>query len=158
MKTVYWALPLATLATCGALVYLMLELIALGGGALPFDLRPMGYGVMDARIYLQHLSPVGAALYQGAFRLTDTLFPILLALTLCLPLGGRGQVWFLPALAYGLCDLAENLAVAQMLQAGPDVAAQAVALASGFTEGKFVTAIVAIVLALFATLQLWRNR
>jgi hypothetical protein len=158
MKAVYWALPLATLGTCGGVFFLMLHLIAQGGGALPFDLRPMGYGLMAARIYLQHLSPAGIALYQGAFRLTDTLFAIFLALTLCLPLSGRGQVWFLPALAYGLCDLAENLAVARILPAGPEVEAQAVALASGFTEGKFVMAIVASALALFAALQLWRNR
>ena len=159
MKTVYWARPLATLAACGVLVgYLLPQLLAEAGGALPFDLRPFGYSAMEAQVYLQNLTPAGTALYQGAARLTDTIIPILLTLTLCLPLRGRGEIWFLPALAYGLCDLAENLAVARLLHTGPEVSAQAVALASGFTEGKFATAMVAIVLALFAALQAWRNR
>lgn len=113
---------------------------------------------MEARIYLQHLSPTGTALYQGVFRLTDTIFPIVFTLTLCLPLRRRGQVWFLPALIYGLCDLAENLAVARMLLVGPEVEAQAVAQAAGFTQGKFATVIVAVVLALFGALHAWRNR
>ena len=158
MKSVNWALPLVTLAAFGGLCYLVPLLMAEAGGALPFDLRPFGYGLMEARIYLQHLSPTGTALYQGVFRLTDTIFPIVFTLTLCLPLRGRGQVWFLPALIYGLCDLAENLAVARMLLVGPEVEAQAVALAAGFTQGKFATVIVAVVLALFGALQAWRNR
>ena len=77
MKVVYWALPLATLAVAGVLTYLLPHLVAEAGGAQPFDLRPLGYSAMEARIYLQSLSPAGAALYQGAFRLTDTIFPIL---------------------------------------------------------------------------------
>lgn len=158
MKVVYWALPLATLAVAGVLTYLLPHLVAEAGGAQPFDLRPLGYSAMEARIYLQSLSPAGAALYQGAFRLTDTIFPILFTLTLCLPLGGRGQIWFLPALAYGLCDLAENVAVARLLQTGPEVAAQAVSLASGFSQGKTAASLVAIVLALFGALQAWRRR
>ena len=159
MKSVYWALPLATLVAFGALYgHFLPQLLAEAGGALPFDLRPLGYSAMEARIYLQHLSPQGTALYQGDFRLMDTIFPILLTLTMCLPLQRRGEVWFMPALAYGICDLAENLAVARMVHTGPEVAAQAVALASGFTEGKFATVSVALVLALWAALQAWRNR
>jgi hypothetical protein len=64
----------------------------------------------------------------------------------------------MPALAYGLCDLAENLAVARLLQTGPDVAAQAVSLASGFSQAKVLAVIAALVLALFGTLQAWRDR
>lgn len=158
MKFMYWALPLATLAAAGVLCLLFPLIIAQAGGALPFDLRPMGYGLIEARIYLSHLSPTGLALYSGAFRLADTAFVILFTLTLCLPLQGRGQIWFLPALAYGLCDLAENLAVARLLLVGPEVEAQAVSLASGFSEGKCAAAIVAILLALFGALHLWRNR
>ena len=158
MRIVYWALPLATLAIAGLLAYLSVQLAAQAGGAQPFELRLLGYSAMEARIYLQNLSVDGVALYQGAFRLTDTIFPILLTLTLCLPLHGRGQFWFMPALAFGLCDLAENLAVARLLQTGPEVPAQAVSLASGFTQAKAVAVIVAVGLALVGALQAWRNR
>ena len=159
MKLVYWALPLATLVAFGALYGLFLpQLLAEAGGAIPFDLRPLGYSAVEAQIYLQSLSPQGSALYQGAFRLTDTIFPILFTLSLCLPLRRRGEIWFMPALAYGLCDLAENLAVARLLQTGPDVAAQAVSLASGFSQAKVLAVIAALVLALFGTLQAWRDR
>jgi hypothetical protein len=61
-------------------------------------------------------------------------------------------------LAYGLCDLAENVAVARLLQTGPEVAAQAVSLASGFSQGKTAASLVAVVLALFGALQAWRRR
>ena len=158
MKIVDWALVLATLAAACVLGYLLPQLVAEAGGAQPFDLRPLGYNVMQARVYLQDLSPVGLALYQGGFRLTDTIFPILFTLTLCLPLRGRGEIWFFPALAYGLCDLAENLAVARLLQTGPEVAAQAVSLASGFSQAKTFALIAALRLALCGMLQAWRHR
>ncbi len=159
MKTVNWALPLATLA-CYLLLMVWLAplLLAQSAGGIPFDLRPMGYDLAAAQAYLATLTPVGAALYLGPIRLMDTVCPILLTLTLCLPLRGRSELWFLPALAFGLFDLAENVAVARLLQAGTDVQAQAVALASAFTQAKFAAGLVAIVPALFGLWQAWRNR
>lgn len=159
MKNLYWALPLATLAAYAILLgYLAPQITADAGGAMPFDLRLMGYSLGEARAYLAALSPEGAGLYLGPFRLLDTLVPMLVTATLCLPLQRRGQFWFLPALAYGLFDLAENVAVARLLHTGPEVEAQAVALASGFTQAKFVALAVAVLLALFASWQVWRKR
>ena len=159
MKTLYWALPLVTLATYGVLLgYVTPQLVADAGGGLPFDLRPLGYGVAAARGYLSALSPAGVDLYLGPFRLTDTLLPMLVTASLCLPLWRRGQFWFLPALTYGLFDLAENLAVARLLHTGPEVEVQAVALASGLTQAKFAALAVAAVLALVAAGQAWRKR
>ena len=159
MKTLYWALPLATLATYAVLLgYVTPQLMADAGGGMPFDLRLMGYSLAEARAYLSALSPSGVALYLGPFRLTDTLLPMLVTATLCLPLRRRGQFWFLPALASGLFDLAENVAVARLLHTGPEVEAQAVALASGFTQAKFVALGVAVLVAAFALVQVWRRR
>ena len=159
MKNLYWALPLATLAVYVALLgYFAPMIVADAAGAVPLDLRVMGYGLAEARAYLSALTPEGTALYLGPFRLTDTLLPILLTGTLCLPLRRRGQFWFLPALAYGLFDLAENLAVARLLHTGPEVEAEAVALASGFTQAKFAALVVAVLLALYALWQVWRTR
>lgn len=157
MKTLNWALPLATLAAYLLLVgYFGPMLSAETAGGTPFDMRPLGYSLVEARAYLSSMSPAGTALYLGPIRLNDTIFPILFTATLCLPLRGRGQLWFLPALAYGLFDLAENIAVARLLRAGNEVEMQAVALASGFTEAKFAAVLVACVLALFALWQAWR--
>lgn len=159
MKIVNWALPLATLASFALLVgYLAPHLSAESAGGVPFDFRPFGYDLAEARAYLANLTPAGTALYLGPIRLNDTLFPILLTATLCLPLRGRGQLWFVAALAYGIFDLSENVAVARLLRAGSDVEAQAVSLASGFTQAKFAAVVVAILLTLIALWQAWRKR
>ncbi|MGV8987938.1 MAG: hypothetical protein ACOH2H_16825 [Cypionkella sp.] len=159
MKTLNWVLPLATIASFAVLIgYYIPQLSTASGGGMPFDLRPMGYSLAEARAYLAQLTPAGVALYLGPIRLLDTLFVILLTATLCLPLRRRGQLWFLPALAYGLFDLAENVAVARLLHAGPEIEAQAVALASGFTQAKFVGVTVAFALALFSLAQAWHRR
>lgn len=155
MKTMNWALPLASLAAYAVLLgYLTPQLAAQSDGALPFDLRPLGYALADARAYLGSLTPAGAALYLGPMRLNDTVVPILFTATLCLPLRRMNQLWFLPALAYGLCDLSENIAVARLLRAGSDVEAGAVALASGFTQAKFAALAVAVLVAVYG---LWRG-
>lgn len=159
MKPLLWLLPLACLASYAMLIlHLAPALSAETSHGLPFDLRPFGYSLTEARAYLAGFTPAGTALYLGPVRLNDTIFPILFTATLCLPLLGRGQFWFLPALAYGLSDLAENLATARLLRVGPEVQAEAVAFASGFTQVKFLTLTVAILLALFALLQAWRQR
>jgi hypothetical protein len=159
MRILNWALVLATLACLALLAgYFVPALIAAASGGLPFDLRADGYDLVEARAYLATLSPAGTALYLGVARLTDTAFPILLTLTLCLPLRGRGQLWFLPALAYGIFDLAENVAVARLLRLGMDVEAGPVGVASGFTQAKFVALAVAVLLALIACWQAWRKR
>lgn len=159
MRFLNWALALTTLAFFALLAwYIVPALVADASGGLPFDLRVDGYDLEEARAYLAALSPAGTALYLGMARLADTLFPILLTLTLCLPLRGRGQLWFLPALAYGIFDLAENVAVARLLRLGMDVGAGPVSVASGFTQAKFLALALALVLALIATWQAWRKR
>jgi hypothetical protein len=153
------ALPLVTLASYVLLAGIFGPRIsAAAGGLLPFDLRALGYDAGAARAFLTALTPEGRDLYLGPVRVNDTVFPILFTLTLCLPLRGWGWLWFLPALAYGLLDLAENMAVAVLLSAGPEVAAGQVALASGLTMAKFAAAVLAIVLALVALVAKWRAR
>lgn len=159
MRLLNWALALATLVVFALLAFdVVPHLVAAASGGLPFDLRFDGYDLAEARAYMAVLSPAGTALYLGWGRLADTVFPILLTLTLCLPLRGRGQLWFLPALAYGIFDLAENVAVARVLRLGLDVEAGPVGVASGFTQAKFVALALALALALYATWQAWRRR
>ena len=154
-RWVNWVLPLAMLASYALLVLvLMPRLVAEAGGAMPFDLRVFGYSRADAHAYLQALSPAGARLYLGPVRLADTLFPILLSLTLCLPLYRWRAWWALPALAYGISDLAENWAVARLVRTGPAVDSGSVVLASALTEAKFALVAVALMLAAAALVSL----
>ena len=157
MKTLNWALPVASLASYALLILYLAPQLSAQSSGLPFDLRALGYTLAEAKAYLAALTPQGTSLYLGPIRLNDTVFPILFTATLCLPLRRLGDWWFLPALAYGLFDLAENLAVARLLRTGPDVEAAAVALASGLTQAKFAAAAVAVLVALYGLWRGWRR-
>lgn len=159
-RLVNWLVPLAALASYLVLILLLApRLSAESAGLLPFDLRALGYSGDAARAYLTALTPAGAALYLGPIRLNDTIFPILFALTLCLPLRRWHWGFTLPALAYGLADLGENWAVARLIRTGPAVDDASVALAAHLTQAKFALAAVAMILALAGLLApLWRRR
>ena len=154
-----WVLPLATVAAYAVLVgWYGPQVQAAAGGLTPFDLRATGYGLDAARAFLTTLTPEGRAIYLGPVRVNDTIFPQLFTATLILPLRRRAWVWWLPALAYGVCDLAENWAVARLLVAGPTVEAGPVALASDLTQAKFAAVAVTVVLALWGLWAGWRAR
>ncbi len=160
-RWVNWLLPLATVASYLVMILVLApRLLAETGGMLPFDLRVFGYSHADAQAYLHAMTPAGAALYLGAIRLNDTVFPILFSLTLCLPLFRWPAVWALPALAYGMADLAENWAVARLIRTGPAVDSGSVAFASALTEVKFALVLAALLVALVALavplLRRWR--
>lgn len=158
-RWVNWLLPLATALTYGLLVgWFGPQVQAAAGGLTPFDLRATGYDAEAARSFLTALTPEGLALYLGPVRVNDTAFPVLFTLTLCLPLRGWGWLWFLPALAYGLADLAENMAVAALLRTGPTVTDGMVAMASGLTMIKFAAVAIAIMVAVLALWGRWRAR
>jgi len=133
------------------------QLRAAAGGLAPFDLRIGGYGAGAANDYLAALSGAGKTLYLGPVRLLDTLFPMLMAGVLLLPLGRRAWRGLaqglrvalgLPALAYGLCDLGENAAISRLLRADLPVDPEAVRLASLLTQAKFLTFGLAVLVAL----------
>lgn len=154
-----WALPVVTAATYAVLVLWFGPQVQQGaGGLLPFDLRPLGYDAAAARAFLTALSPEARDLYLGAVRINDSLFPVLFTLTLCLPLRGLPAAWFLPALGYGLADLAENQAVAALLRTGPLVDDGSIAWASGLTMAKFALVALAILVALAGLRRNWRAR
>ena len=154
---VLWALPVAAALAYGVLVlWFGPQVQAAAGGLLPFDLRVLGYGDEDARQFLTALTPGGRDIYLGPVRITDTVFPILFTLTLCLPIRRWFWAWTLPALAYGLLDLAENLAVATLLRTGPEVGSGPVALASALTVSKFAAVVVAVVITVWGLWRAWR--
>ncbi len=151
-----WGLPVVTVLAYAVLaLWFGPQVQAAAGGLQPFDMRVTGYSLADARAFLAALSPEGLALYQGPVRATDTIVPMLLTLTLCLPLRHRFWVWSLPALGYGLLDLGENWAVSVLLRTGPAVEAGPVMVASALTMLKFAVVTVAAGIALWG---LWDGR
>lgn len=158
-RWVNWLVPLAALASYAVLVlHFGPRLEAEAGGLLPFDLRPLGYDSDAVRAYLAALTPEGAALYLGPIRANDTLVPLLFTLTLLLPLRGWGWLWFLPALAYGFADLAENVAVASLITQGAGVPDGVIAAASALTMAKFAAVTLALLVAALALWGKWRMR
>lgn len=113
------------------------------GGQLPFDLRIAGYSGDEARSYLAALTPSARAFYGDVVGRLDTLFPPLLALSLCLSyqaLASRRVSMILSALAIlaAVLDLMENAAIASMLRADlATIRDDAIALASRLTQLKW---------------------
>lgn len=161
IRAIAWGLPLATLAVYGWLVLgYGLELQRLAGGLPPFDLRLGGYDLDAALRYLAALPPEGVALYLGPIAVLDTVFPVLMGLTLVWwmrPLTTPfGLVCVLAALAYVALDLLENRATGALVAGGTfGLTPDAVRAASLLTQGKFMALGLACVLAARAA---WMRR
>lgn len=149
-----------------AIVYLLMLFWSLpgiaehAGGLMPFDLRPTGYSVADAKAFLGALGPEGRALYLGPQAWLDLLFPALVALTFILSFkglraGAIGYVGSLAALAGSGFDYAENAAVRGLLLNPPTD--DAIHWASRMTQLKS-TGITIASLVLIAVLAMWFKR
>src|SRR5262249_5408937 len=108
----------------------------IAGGLQPFDLRPFGYSVEEARALLFALSQIGRDYYANVQLAIDNAFPatyalsrglLLLWLTLPgrtsdrpIPWGPRLTLLALPTVAAAF-DYLENDGIAAMLAAGPQV-------------------------------------
>jgi len=153
------------------------HLAGIAEGADPFDLRPLGYGVGEARAFLKLLGDAGRAYYAHVQLTLDTIYPATYAVSRGLLLWwltspGRlgGRQWPLlwrvavlvpPVLTAGF-DYLENARIAAMLAIGPQVAAELVAAASLATQIKSVmglmTELTATVLAAIAVVRWLRRR
>lgn len=108
------------------------------------DARPFGYDLESARLFLQGLSPLGKARYLGPMRVLDSVFPLLLAVTLATGAVRYGRGWLpwavtICAAVGAAFDYVENAAIAGLLRLGSEgVDAAAVLTASALTVTKFV--------------------
>jgi hypothetical protein len=138
------------------------------GGLMPFDLRPTGYSVDEARAFLGALSDSGRAVYLGPQHMLDLVYPALLAVVLI----GAVRVLFQGAwlraglsgiiLAGMVADYVENAVVAQLLRSSGEAPAGMIRLANGATmvkSGLTGLAMVAVLAGLGAlTLRKWNRR
>jgi len=82
-RIAYWTLFAVTMAIYAAMVAGTLPAIARdAAGLLPFDLRPRGYSVAEARAFLAALGDRGRDLYLGPQHWLDLVYPALLVLVL----------------------------------------------------------------------------
>jgi len=152
------------------------QVSALADGVTPFDLRPFGYTLGEARELLELLGEEGRNYYSRVHLAVDAVYPATYAVSralalwwlttprrLCdriLPMRMRVGLLVPPVVAGGL-DYLENWHIAAMLDAGPRLTAELVDAASMATIGKLhaglLTEVVLVVLA-SAVFVCWRRR
>ncbi len=145
-RRIYWGIVALTVANFALLVLWAAPRVSGDTGLLLFDER-FSYSHAEALAFLDALSDEGRAVYLLELRLLDTLFPILLAISLAIGLFHLSRAWPAPvrlaALAFpalgAAFDLQENAAVAGMLRIGPaEVTAAMAEAASRWTSLKWV--------------------
>jgi hypothetical protein len=149
----------------------------ISGGLEPFDLRPFGYDVAEARAFLAALSQLGRDYYLNTQLALDNAYPFTYALSRALlllwltipgrlsdrPLAtlARAALAALP-IATAACDYVENDAITKMLVAGPQVDAETVAWASFWTQAKSLAGLVteglAVILGVTVFHRWWQRR
>jgi len=173
-------LVLAVLAINFALLAVMMfgtlaHLIGLAEGAEPFDLRPLGYTVGDARALLQLLGEEGRTYYVRAQLAVDSIYPATYALSRALLLwwltmpGRLPNVmrtrWRIALLMFPIFaaafDYFENARIAAMLLSGPELDPILVASASLATQAKSLLTLFTEVLVIILSVRVllfWRRR
>ncbi len=146
-----------------AMVSVTLAHLEFVSGQVPFDMRPFGYGPMDAATLLDSLGAEGREYYLSRQIPLDTLYPALLALTLSSAICWFGRrmpnrrlVHLGVAFAVGsaLFDYAENLGIVAMISGWPDLSGSLVYATSTATIAKSFMTTLAVLFAL-ATAFIW---
>jgi hypothetical protein len=148
-------------------------------GLEPFDLRPGGYSIGEARTLIALLGEEGRRYYLSVHQWVANLYPLTFLVSRCLLLwwltadgrlvAGRIRLrWryalLLLPLAEAVPDYLENIRIRDMLNAGAGLESELVASASAATQAKILltgmTELVCILLAVavFARWQLTRKK
>lgn len=150
------------IAVCAGLVaaslYMLMITVTLAhlqavSGLVPFDMRPLGYGPTEVAAMLEALGGDGRAYYLSSQIPLDTIYPAMLALTLCANILwlGRGVanrriIHIGAALSIGcaLFDYTENLGLVALIWGWPEVPEVLVYAVSAVTVLKSVTTTLAV--------------
>lgn len=162
--TAFWVSFVATSAIYAVMVLWSLPKIsAAAGGLASFDMRPAGYSLDEATIFLTTLTDEGRAFYLSTQQWLDSFYPPMMAATLVLglwimaPLQNLTAKWVLamiPILAM-LADFLENDQVRILLVDAPwYIDPPVVGWASFATVIKSLLTTLAMTLLLFFTV-LW---
>lgn len=135
-------------------------------GQIPFDMRPFGYGPIEAATLIDSLGAKGREYYLSRQITLDTLYPAMLALTLSSTILWFGQrlpyrrpIHIGVALSTGsaLLDYGENLGILVMIRSWPEVSVPLVYAVSTATILKSIATTLAVVLVLLVGLN-WIRR
>lgn len=144
-KIAYWIVFAVTLGIyLTMLTWTLPGISADAAGLVPFDMRPMGYTLDEAREFLTALGDKGRDLYLGPQALLDLFYPLALAITLVGAVSVLITDWRLRGVLYifilggMLADYTENTFVALMLEYTEPVPDRLVSLASKATVVKSV--------------------
>lgn len=146
----------------GASIYLLMINVTLAhieavSGQVPFDMRPFGYSSTEAATLLEALGVEGRAYYLSHQIALDTLYPVMLALTLIATICWFGRrmpnrklVRFGIALSVGtaLFDYVENLGIVAMIWSWPEISVPLVYATSTATILKSAFTTLAVLLTL----------
>jgi|LGVE01.1.fsa_nt_gb hypothetical protein len=155
----FWFLVIVAIAASAVIVLWSGPIILdEAAGLAPFDTRSKGYSLVDAQEYMRALSLTGVETYIGPQRWIDTVY--LSSFAIFLMIGIYQSMWFWPKvirilaslvpLVYGVLDLLENAAVAQMLKGSVDgLTIENVEIASGWTVWKFHAVNASLILFVF---------
>ena len=141
-------------------------------GLEPFDLRPRGYSIGEARTLITMLGEEGRRYYTGIHQWVANIYPLtfLIAHGLLLwwitadgrlrrravPFRWRWALLLLPA-AEVVPDFVEHIRIGEMIAAGPEVEGSIVAAASIATQAKIlltgVTEIVTVLLLVIVVMR-----
>lgn len=164
-RYLFWALFAVTLVVYGVMLGWSLPTVsAAAGGLVPFDLRPGGYSLEEAKQFIGALSPEGVAFYRDVQHKFDIAYPALSSLTMFFALawllpkriGAWRYLVAVPALAIAVLDYLENGVVDQMLAVGAaGLTGDLVASASQWTQLK--SAVTSVVMTAILLLLIWHG-
>ena len=169
-----WLVGTAVFISVSLFLFMISETLAhlraLAGGLDPFDIRPIGYDVSEARAFLEALGATGRDYYVHVQLRIDALYPatyafsrVLLILWFALP--GRALargiappyklVLLVPPAAACVLDWSENAGIATMLSTWPALPSDLVARTSALTVAKSAASAVTesvVIVLLMATI------
>ncbi|KIN62967.1 hypothetical protein Z946_1830 [Sulfitobacter noctilucicola] len=145
-----------------ASLYLLMITVTLAhiqaiSGQVPFDMRPFGYGPIEAATLLEALGAKGRAYYLSYQITLDTLYPAMLALTLISTILWFGKrmsnrrpihVGVALSIASTLFDYVENLGILVIIRSWPELSVSLVYVVSTATILKSLATTLAVVLVL----------
>jgi hypothetical protein len=158
-----WTQHLGLVTICfgmiGAAIYFLMLNVTLAhieatSGHVPFDMRPLGYGLQDAVALLDELGEDGRRYYLNRQIPLDTVYPALLALTLIsairwfgrrLHADGLVRIGVILSSAAAVFDYIENIGVVAMITSWPDLPNAVVYASSIATVAKSALTTAAII-------------
>ncbi|WP_204113420.1 hypothetical protein [Shimia biformata] len=165
MQRAFWFSFIAAGAVYLTMILWSLPFIASeAGGLVPFDMRPMGYDLDEAKAFVAGISERGRAFYLGTQHRLDLIYPALLALALVLGLQllyrrPWSSVLGVLALMGAASDFLENQFVTTLLLTPPaEIDSRLVGVASFWTMSKSITTTICFAALLLGAGRLvWRR-